>query len=121
MCQPPVLQFDEVFHGSPFSASVFAYFLLIKRVYDLIFSLVGIFIIYYRFLSLFPRSLLWIRFLWCWFGSKKLGERRLEILKVSTHTYWGAPMDYVPTFNAGLGCSQVMAYSDESVGTDNVL
>ena len=121
MCQPPVLQFDEVFHGSPFSASVFAYFLLIKKVFDLIFSLVWIFIIDHRFLSLFPRSLLWIRFLWCWFGSKELGERRLEILKVSSHTYWGAPVGYVPTFNDGLGCSQVMAYSDESVGTDNTL
>lgn len=32
-----------------------------------------------------------------------------------------APVGYVPTFNDGLGCSQVIAYSDESVGTDNVL
>lgn len=32
-----------------------------------------------------------------------------------------APVGYRPTFNDGLGCSQVMAYSDESVGTDNVL
>ena len=85
MCQPQVLQFDEVFHGSPFSASVFAYFLLIKKVFDLIFSLVGIFIIDHRFLSLFTRSLLRIIFLWYWFGSKELGERRLEILKVSSH------------------------------------
>ena len=104
MGRPPVLPCDEVFHDSPFSASVFAYFLLIKKVFGLIFSLVGIFIIDHRFLSLFPRPLVWIRFLRCWFGSKKLGEHRLEIFKVSSHTYWGAPVDYVPKFSDGLGC-----------------